>query len=54
MDETSKITYGGDFVQNQPTAPQGPTEDATEYVGNDMPPWSPTVSPEPELTPDGS
>jgi hypothetical protein len=51
MDETSRITYSGDFVQTPETATRGPVEDATQYIGNDVPQSEPIVATsEPDLT----
>jgi hypothetical protein len=49
MDDTSTITYGGDFVQTSKTASRGSGESRTEYVGGVVPQWEPAIeSSEPE------
>ena len=54
MEETSRITYAGEFVQISGTSVQGPLDDKTEYVGGDVPQWEPVIKSSEELAPTGT
>jgi hypothetical protein len=58
VEDTTIITYGGDFVQPVETdarRPSNGTEEATRYVGGDVPQWVPNVvTSEPDLAAAGT